>query len=279
MLQTHFYFSTQHVEASFETNGCQRTPEGDSQQQEIPAQDVSMVFERIRASHAFQEDPEGVKVRASEGKKPEDQKLAAATDEVIHATPTSSSEQKHANFRLASEKKSLTEALAGHENLESAMADLWRLLWFLRSGEAGSDVEVLPKPMLSRQRVLQKPQKWQNLIQHQISLLDVESKAPAVRQGRQQAWMKHMEKAREEHCPTLPANVSIERGDVVAVLLGKEWVPGLVMSIWRSFKGGPGSAQLCPRSLSRGSLAAIRAVRGLMHSLQQIFVSKTTSIT
>eukprot|EP00435_Cladocopium_sp_Y103_P008560 s487_g2.t1 len=251
---------------------------GDDQQEEVPAQDVSKVFERIRASHAFQVDPEAVKVKASEGKKPEDPKIADATDEVI-GHPPSASEHQHASFRLTTEKRTLSEALAGHENLESALPDLWRLLWFLRSGEEGSDVEVLPKPMLSRQRVLQKPQKWQNLVQHQISLLDVDSKAPAVRQGRQQAWMKHMEKTREDHCPALPPNISVDRGDVLAVRLGKEWCPGLVLSIWRNFKQGPGSAQLCPRSLSRGSLAAVRvACLALEEGSETVYRATSTSL-
>jgi hypothetical protein len=124
--------------------------------------------------------------------------------------------------------------------------------------------------MLSRQRVLNQPQKWQNVVQHQVSLLDGDSKAGQARQGRQQAWIKHVEQIRLDQWPSLPPNASIERGDVVAALVSKQWVPAFVLSIWRSFKSGSGNAQLCPRGLSRGSLAAARVVCALVHCYQHV---------
>ena len=215
-------------------------------------------------------DPEAVQVKPAEGKKNEDPKVAEATHAVIEPTVTSADERIHAVFQPDAVKTSLGEALHGHENLEAALPDLWRLLFFLRSGKQGSDSEILPKPMLSRQRVLNQPQKWQNVVQHQVSLLDGDSKAGQARQGRQQAWIKHVEQIRLDQWPSLPPNASIERGDVVAALVSKQWVPAFVLSIWRSFKSGSGNAQLCPRGFSRGSLAAARVVCALVHCYQHV---------
>jgi len=165
-------------------------------------------------------------------------------------------------------KTTLSQALAGHENLESCKGDLWRLLYFLRhSPKAGADQPVLPKPMLTRQRVQAQSTKWQNIVMHNLSLLDAASKEPAMRLGRQAAWIEKMEKARKQHVPSLPDNLQIDAGDVVAVKIAKEWQPGLILSVWRNKKGKSGGGQLVSKAIPRGSMTFVRAVRSSVAGL------------
>ena len=188
--------------------------------------------------------------------------LAQATMEIIDgdAEDVTDQKQNHDGFLPRDGRVTLGAALDGHENLESVVPDLWRLLFFLRSSKEGADHDILPDPMKTRQRVSKKPAKWHNLIMHQISLMDSENKQPAVRQGRQEAWLTHLEGKREKECPSLPSNRALERADLVAAKVGAKWLPTLVLSMWRNYKGGAGGGQLVSRSLARGSLLCARVV-------------------
>ena len=153
---------------------------------EPPEEEPTKVFTRIKESHELQANPDAVNLQ-SETSKLDDPKMVEGTNEVVNES-IAEGEKESAAFKVACDKVTLSSALSGHENLDAAIPDLWRLLYFLRSSKHGCDVGILPKPMVSRQRVIQKPRKWQNLVSHQVSLLDAASKEPAVRQGRQQAW-------------------------------------------------------------------------------------------
>ena len=164
------------------------------------------------------------------------------------------------------DRNTLSSALAGHENLEACKPDLWRLLFFLRhSPKDGSDQKILPKPMLTRQRVQTSSRKWHNLVMHQLSLLDAQSKEPAMRLGRQAAWCEKIEKTRKEHAPTLPDNLQIDAGDIIAVKFAKTWQPGLILGVWRSMKSKSGGRQLVSKEIPRGSMCSVRVV-SILHA-------------
>lgn len=193
-----------------------------------------------------------------------------ADPEIVKATKEVTEDEKqdegagdpwHHRFMPRQNRCTLSEALAGHESLEAATDDLWRLLFFLRSSPGACDVDILPKPMLSRQKVQLSGSKWHNLLLHRMSLMDAQTKEPAVRAARQTAWMQSVEKTRQRHAPMLPENLEIAQGDVVAVRLSNQWEAGLVLSVWRNMKNKSGGGQLCSQQLPRGSMSAIRVVR------------------
>ena len=222
------------------------------------------MFNRLRAAASFMEKPpQDAEIKESHAGDPQ---VVEATEYVVDADfdkDEPGGDDIHARFLPSPEKRSLSEALSGRESLDAAKPDLWRLLYYLRSGTEGCDSEVPPKPMLARYRSLLGKSKWQNIVMHQISLLDMASKEPAARQGRMAMWAKHMDKAKEEHCPTLPSNVKLDHGDVVAAKIGHTWQPAMVLSMWRSFKGKSGNGQLVSGELARGSLSAARVVCSL----------------
>ena len=223
---------------------------------------VVEVIERVRASSAFIEDPDNITV--TDDHVPEgDQEVARATLQVV-GDENGEEYQANVTFMPTEEKTTLSGALASHENLQAALPDLWRLLWYLRSAKnCGSDQKILPDPMLTRQRVKEKKSKWHNVAMRQISLLDAASKQPAARQSRHQAWLQQMEAQRNKSFESLPSNLTIDTSDLAAVKLGTAWVPGLVMSIWRNFRGASGGGQLVAQELARGSLHCLRVVRNL----------------
>ena len=224
-----------------------------------PDGDVVEVIERTRASNAFIENPEGVSVKECCLQEHEAE-VAQATLEVTEQDAGSSPHEVK-NLMPREERTTLSAALEGHQNLDSALPDLFRLLYFLRSAPGeGADEDILPNPMMTRTRVKTQKTKWQNVASHMIALLDADSKQPAIRQSRQQAWAQQVEAKRQDEFSTLPSNLTIDMGDLIAAKVDGKWIPCMVLSIWRNFKGGSGGGQLVARELARGSLLALRAV-------------------
>lgn len=225
-------------------------------------EDAAEVIKRIRSSAQFldteENDPNLDKVEMKEENE-KDEVLAAAT-KVITAEGVEDI-AKGANYMPRDGRTTLGGTLQGHESLDAALPDLWKLLFFLRSGPGGSDTEILPSPMLSRQRVQSDESKWHNVLMHRMSLMD--AKEPCIRQGRLAAWIQHVEKTRLEQAPTLPENVTVNRSDVVAFKQNGNWQVGVIISIWRILKAKSGGGQLCSRELARGSMSAARIVRAL----------------
>ncbi len=222
------------------------------------------MIERIRSSTQFlsteENDPDLDKVEMKEENE-KDPMLAEATRTITAEGDEANTNR--ANYMPSDGRTTLGEALRGHESLDSALPDLWKLLFFLRSGAGGCDKEILPSPMLSRQRVQADEGKWHNVLLHRMALMDAASKEPSIRQGRLAAWIQHVEKTRLEQAPTLPENVTVNRSDVVAFKQNGNWQVGVIISIWRILKAKSGGGQLCARELPRGSMSAARIVRAL----------------
>lgn len=128
-------------------------------------EDAAEVIKRIRSSAQFldteENDPNLDKVEMKEENE-KDEVLAAAT-KVITAEGVEDI-AKGANYMPRDGRTTLGGTLQGHESLDAALPDLWKLLFFLRSGPGGSDTEILPSPMLSRQRVQADESKWHNVL-------------------------------------------------------------------------------------------------------------------
>lgn len=194
--------------------------------------------------------------------------MAAATKEIIEggaAAGDGDGKRSHPTNLPTT----LAEALAKHKNLDSAMSDLWKLLYFLRAGDSGADLEVLPNALGSRSCAVKKEMKWHNKLMSHISQMDAELKQPALRQSRQAAWMSHTETARKQLAPTLPAALEIDRSDIICIKVKNKWEVSLVLSVFRNYAARSGGAQLTSLPLPRGSLHSVRVVRA-MHLLSLI---------
>jgi hypothetical protein len=226
---------------------------------------VDQIFARIRASQTFVSkmecisDPDNVVADMKDEAGPCDDPVAEATVEIIEAT-AENGERSSLPGRLP---KTLSEALAKHKNLDLSLSDCWKLLYYLRAGDQGADVEVLPKPLATRSCTLKKDQKWHNRLMAAISRLDAQSKQPAIRQSRQAAWLQHTEAERRRLAPTLPPALQVHRSDVVCVKVRTTWTVCLVISVFRNYAAKSGGAQLTTMPLPRGSLHSLRVVRAL----------------
>ncbi len=240
--------------------------------QEPPEENVddkpAKFFERIRASHQFQtcEDEEKleVKVESQDGSEAKgDPEIVSETRKIVEDEADDRDSAWYSKFMPRAGRITLGEALRDHENLESATDDLWRLLFWLRSGPSGSDVAILPKCMLSRQRVVSKGTKWHNELMHRMCLMEASSREPALRQGRQAAWVGHLEERRSKKAPSLPSSLEMEQGDVVCARFGKDWQVGVVLSLWRYCKSQSGGGQLTAQKIPRGCMISARIVCSL----------------
>ena len=240
-------------------------PSGD----DAPKDDPTDLFKRIRHSNEFVNkcySPEDfVELEARIGddhvERSGDPELAKLTAEIV-AGQEVEVQAKNEGVPVI-ERKTLSQALRKHKNLDSAMSDLWKLLYYLRcgsDGEDGCDKEIVPNPLATRSVAQSKPQTWQNRVQHQIKLLDEMTKQPAIRQSRQEAWMTHTEEQRRKHAPTLPPMLEVDMGDVVAFRQHQKWELGWVTSVWRTFTAKSGGGQLVARPLARGNLHLARVV-------------------
>lgn len=237
--------------------------------------EVAQVFTRIRESNAFIDGTfEKEQVQTEEAEQPEDEmeaslaeetsrghdvnrEIGSATNEVSSGEPKEEDTQIN-HFLPRRGRETLSGALDGHDNWESAMSDCFKLLCFLRMAPHGCDADVLPSPLTTRRLVLQKPMKWQNLVRHQLSQTDNVNQMPAQRKSRQTAWILSQEKSREECVPTLPTCLKLNTGDVVATKWHGKWEVGLVLSMFRVLKKGTGCAQLCYNEMDRGGLHSAR---------------------
>ena len=224
-----------------------------------PETTAADVFLRIRASEEFVASVEGNDDKAFEDLKEEcedDTEVAAATKDVFFNEVAS---VQDACPKIS--KTTLRQVLQSHKNLQSSMSDLWKLLFYLRHGELGCDVGVLPKPLSTRSVVMCQPRKWHNIARQSIARMDMDAKQPALRQSRMAAWMGNMDECRKKIAPSLPKALTVDRGDVLAVKFGETWEVGMVVSIWRQLQGRSGDAQLSSSALPLGSLKALRVVR------------------
>lgn len=240
--------------------------------QEAPQENVdekpAKFFERIRASHQFQtcEDEKKLeaKVESQDGSEAKgDPEIVSEIKKIVEDEADDRDSAWYSKFMPRAGRITLGEALKDHENLESATDDLWRLLFWLRSGASGSDITILPKCMLSRQRVISKSPKWHNELMHRMCLMEASSREPALRQGRQDAWANHLEERRSKKAPALPSSLEIEQGDVVCVKFGKAWQVGVVLSLWRYCKAQSGGGQLTAQKIPRGCMISARIVCSL----------------
>ena len=150
-------------------------------------------------------------------------------------------------------------ALTGHVTFDVAQDDLFRLLCWLRMGPNGCDGKVVKDHLKVRQCTAGKITKWQNLVNHQIALMNLADKMPKGRQSRQEGWVRNAEEQRKKHgVVSLPSNLSMCRGQIVAVK-HEQWRVGLILSVWRVYKKGNGT-QLASSEISRGSVACLRVV-------------------
>ena len=167
-------------------------------------------------------------------------------------------------FMPLQNRTTLDKALDGHNNLDSALSDLWRLLYYVRAApKEGCDIEVVPDPMKARKKVQKDTMKWQNWVTQHLARLDLDKKQPASRQSRQTAWMERTEKQRLKVAPSLPEMLQVDTGNILAVWLGGSWQVGMACSIWRCYQAKSGGGQLTSRPLPRGSLNAVRIIRNL----------------
>lgn len=225
---------------------------------------AASIFEQIRAGQQFvrkAETEEGCKqldeeMKDEPGANPV---LAEATEEVTEGKLMASCRQETRIPKV--KRKTLAQIMEKHENLDAALSDLWKLLFFLRSGAEGCDVALVPHPFATRLATQKKEQRWHDKLLQQIKQMDEQLKQPAVRQSRQTAWMTHTEQQRKKHAPALPASLDIDRADIICGKINQKWEPCQVVSVWRNFQARSGNAQLVARSLPRGSLSAVRAVR------------------
>ncbi|CAL1133760.1 unnamed protein product [Cladocopium goreaui] len=156
-------------------------------------------------------------------------------------------------------RRTLSRALRGHESVEAAQNDLVRLLCYLRMAPFGCDSDVLPNPLHTRKLSLGRPTKWQNIFRHEVAKADAMEKLPGQRKSRQSAWVEITEKARHKAAPSLPTNLAISSGDLVAVHHQGDWKVAAVLTLWRFFKKGNGAQQVT-QEIPRGSLHSARVV-------------------
>ena len=123
----------------------------------------------------------------------------------------------------------------------------------------GCDADVVPHPLHTRKLILSRPKKWQNIFRHELAKADMAEKLPGQRKSRQSAWVEANEKARLKAAPSLPLNLKISSGDLVAVHHAGDWKLAAVLTLWRLFKRGNGAQQVT-MDLPRGSLHSARVV-------------------
>lgn len=193
-----------------------------------------------------------------------DPEIAHATDQMCNPKETdvqdaSPGEDAFKERFRCLEKTSLHSFVHKHENFEAMQTDLFMLLCFLRMSPQGCDMSIIRDHFMTRNSISVRVSKWHNAVRHQLAMLEMQDKIPAVRQSRVQGWVQSTERLREKLAPTLPSSLSIEKGHVIAAWNGTCWVPGLVLAVWRLYRKGNGS-QLTAREISRGSLHSARIV-------------------
>jgi len=222
---------------------------------------ADQIFQRIRSSGDFINKMEG---KDSHKEKPKpavtgDPEIAAATTEILQTESEDTSEAS-----IPKElPTTLSAALSKHKNLDASLSDLWKLLFYLRAGGNGCDVDIVPNALATRSFSEKKGQKWHNKLMAAISRLDAQLKQPAMRQSRQAAWIQHTELERKKLAPTLPPSLEVERSDVVCIKTGGKWQICWVLSIFRNYSARSGGAQLTTMPLPRGSLHSLRVVRSM----------------
>ena len=262
---------------------------GGTAEEEEPPHEAVELIERIRSGQAFAStwsdetqltkpctDQESILVEEKSKGFKTSEKIAVATIEVIAPEMQDSDSDMLAKVMPRKNRITLSTALKGHDTWESAADDLWRLLCYLRVGPEGADSKVVPNHFLSRGRISKNIKKWQNVVRHEIALLNAhEAKGAAKKQSRDSAWIQHVEKLRCEHAAGLPSSLAIESGDLVAAWWVGRWHVGLVLSVWRYFKRGTGSAQLQCHEISRGAMhsARILIMKAVEGEHQNLFVA------
>ena len=243
--------------------------------------DVAEVLDRIRGSQAFKEqlddgdgsneaitaEPEEIscimaedtaRLKAHKSDHVTNEKLNEAMMEMFGpADVITGTDMDY--FMPRDGRRTLSRALRGHESVEAAQNDLVRLLCYLRMAPFGCDSDVLPNPLHTRKLSLGRPTKWQNIFRHEVAKADAMEKLPGQRKSRQSAWVEITEKARHKAAPSLPTNLAISSGDLVAVHHQGDWKVAAVLTLWRFFKKGNGAQQVT-QEIPRGSLHSARVV-------------------
>lgn len=242
--------------------------------QETSAGDV---FSRMRESQAFVADCElETEVLEEKGEppvaeqmlaedfargKPKDGSTLSATVEVLG--PDQSLNDHALNdvkwFMPRDDLNTLSKAIAKQETLDGAMDNLVRLLCFLRLSPAGCDSDIIERPLHTSRMIVDRKQKWHDLLRHQIAQADLLEGMPAQRKSRLSAWIEQNEKARKQVSVDLPSSLKIDSGDVVAVR-ERGWHVALILSIWRVYKTGNRDAQLVVQEIERGGMHSARVV-------------------
>ena len=192
-----------------------------------------------------------------------DSKISAATSEVCGELPVPEGSQ-HAQEAFQQRLKNLTKttlsaAVAKHENLEAAKTDLWLLLCHLRLSPGGCDSDIIRNHCTTRGSLEVKIPKWQNLVRHQLAVIESQERMPQSRTSRTQGWVQSTEELRKTKMPSLPSTLAMAAGQVVAISVQSTWKVGMVLSVWRVYKKGVGSQLTC-REISRGSMHSVRCV-------------------
>ena len=193
--------------------------------------------------------------------KPKDSNTLSATVEVLEPDQSGNDHglQDVRWFMPRGDLNTLSKAIAKQERLDGAMDNLVRLLCFLRLSPHGCDADVVERPLCARRMIIEKKQKWHDLLRHQMAQADLLEAMPAQRKSRQSAWIEQNEKARKQVSVDLPSSLKIASGDVVAVR-ERGWHVALILSIWRVFKTGNRDAQLVVHELERGGMHSARVV-------------------
>lgn len=207
-------------------------------------QDAASLLQRLRDSNSFAEKMETGEVNESTKPQPGSHEVLAeesargkeVNPDVAEATKEACDAGEMTGdfdlekFKPRDGRDTLAGALKGHEAFEASKEDLFRLLAFLRVGPMGCDGQVIKNHLLTRAKVQKKGPKWQNMVQRQIACAEAIARMPAMRQSRQQAWINHTEEFRQKQAPWLPSCISIDMGQVVAVLLdGRYQVASLTL--------------------------------------------------
>ena len=128
---------------------------------------------------------------------------------------------------------------------------LFMLLCFLRMSPQGCDMSIIRDHFMTRNSISVRVSKWHNAVRHQLAMLEMQDKIPAVRQSRVQGWVQSTERLREKLAPTLPSSLSIEKGHVIAAwewnLLGSRPRLGCLAALPQ----GQWLSAHCPRDQSR----------------------------
>ena len=158
--------------------------------------------------------------------------LTKATDSILNPSNEDELTDDTSSHPLAPKPDRLTlpGALRVHDSFEAAQDDLARLLAFMRMAPDGCDADVVPKPMLTRKLVMQTPRRWHDMVRHQLSHAQALDSLPAQRRSRISAWVEQIEKARDKVAPSLPSNVKIATGDIVAVKHRGAWQAGCIFT-------------------------------------------------